>query len=47
MANFSKIPQYTIASDGGAARYGTGIEIYQDYQLLLEVFHDYRKKHEK
>lgn len=44
MANFSKIPQYTIASDVSAARDGIGIEIYQDNQLLLEVFRDDRKK---
>ncbi len=44
MTNFSKIPQYTIASDGGAERDGIGIEIYQDNQLLLEVFRDDSKK---
>ncbi len=44
MANFSKIPQYTIASDVSAARDGIGIEIYQDNQLLLEVFRDDIKK---
>jgi hypothetical protein len=44
MANFSKIPQYTIASDVGAERDGIGIEIYQDNQLLLEVFRDDSKK---
>ena len=44
MTNFSKIPEYTIASDVSAERDGIGIEIYQDNQLLLEVFRDDRKK---
>lgn len=44
MTNFSKIRQYTIASDVSAERDGIGIEIYQDNQLLLEVFRDDRKK---
>lgn len=44
MTNFSKIPEYTIASDVGTERDGIGIEIYQDNQLLLEVFRDDRKK---
>ena len=44
MTDFSKIPEYTIASDVGDERDGIGIEIYQDNQLLLEVFRDDRKK---
>ena len=44
MTDFSKIPEYTIASDVSAERDGIGIEIYQDNQLLLEVFRDDRKK---
>jgi len=44
MANFIKIPQYTVASDVGEGRDGIGIEIYQDNQLLLEVFRDDSKK---
>ncbi len=44
MANFSKISEYTIASDVGAGRDGIGIEIYQDNQLLLEIFRDDTKK---